>query len=185
MTSSSNATAAPPPSSPPTVNRSRWVGLMAGADVAQSAIHRLQSDTHQRVLDGESYGRRQRPTISTDPLTAHRPRREHHAADADTPARCSGSFANGPSHLAGELQRPPRRHSREGGRCDACSRSDTRRVVTPMALDLRMTSPERCRHPPSAGGTRASGMPRAAREIGSDEDRGGQHLRLESRLAGT
>jgi DNA replication protein DnaC len=41
-----------------------WLGLMADALLAQSAIDRLQSAAHELVLDGESYRHRQRPTIS-------------------------------------------------------------------------------------------------------------------------
>ena len=47
-----------------------WLGLMADALLAQSAIDRLQSAAHELVLDGESYRQRQRPTI-TDAAADH------------------------------------------------------------------------------------------------------------------
>ncbi|MGI8807321.1 MAG: ATP-binding protein [Acidimicrobiales bacterium] len=40
-----------------------WLGLMADALLAQSAIDRLQSAAHELVLDGESYRRRQKPGV--------------------------------------------------------------------------------------------------------------------------
>ena len=40
-----------------------WLGLMADALLAQSAIDRLQSCAHEFVLDGESYRHRQKPTV--------------------------------------------------------------------------------------------------------------------------
>jgi DNA replication protein DnaC len=48
-----------------------WIGLMADALLAQSAIDRLKSAAHELVLDGESYRERQKPTVSQrtkDPL---------------------------------------------------------------------------------------------------------------------
>jgi DNA replication protein DnaC len=45
-----------------------WLGQMADALLAQSAIDRLQSAAHELVLDGESYRQRQRPTITIDAL---------------------------------------------------------------------------------------------------------------------
>ena len=52
-----------------------WLGLMADALLAQSAIDRLQSAAHELVLDGDSYRHRQKPTVgdTTDP--AERPKR--------------------------------------------------------------------------------------------------------------
>lgn len=45
-----------------------WLGYMADPLLAQSAIDRLQSAAHELVLEGESYRRRQKPTITaTDP----------------------------------------------------------------------------------------------------------------------
>src|SRR6516225_7259310 len=43
-----------------------WLGMMADALLAQSAIDRLKSAAHELVLDGESYRARQRPGV-TDP----------------------------------------------------------------------------------------------------------------------
>jgi DNA replication protein DnaC len=45
-----------------------WLGQMADALLAQSAIDRLQSAAHELVLDGESYRKRQKPTISSTDL---------------------------------------------------------------------------------------------------------------------
>jgi len=40
-----------------------WLGLMADALLAQSAIDRLESCAHELVLDGESYRHRRKPTV--------------------------------------------------------------------------------------------------------------------------
>jgi DNA replication protein DnaC len=56
-----------------------WLGFMADPLLAQSAIDRLQSAAHELLLDGDSYRRRQKPTINAagtaalDPPTPHRP----------------------------------------------------------------------------------------------------------------
>jgi DNA replication protein DnaC len=52
-----------------------WLGLMADALLAQSAIDRLQSAAHELVLDGESYRRRQKPGITDNALDAELPTR--------------------------------------------------------------------------------------------------------------
>ena len=54
-----------------------WLGQMADALLAQSAIDRLQSSAYELVLDGESYRRRQKPTPGepTDPTAPRRRRR--------------------------------------------------------------------------------------------------------------
>jgi DNA replication protein DnaC len=41
-----------------------WLAYMADPLLAQSAIDRLQSAAHELVLDGDSYRRRQKPTVS-------------------------------------------------------------------------------------------------------------------------
>jgi DNA replication protein DnaC len=41
---------------------SEWLALMADPLLAQSAVDRLTSTTHELVVEGESYRRRQRPT---------------------------------------------------------------------------------------------------------------------------
>jgi hypothetical protein len=43
-----------------------WLGYMADPLLAQSAIDRLQSAAHELVLDGESYRKRQKPTVTAD-----------------------------------------------------------------------------------------------------------------------
>ncbi len=52
-----------------------WLGLMADALLAQSAIDRLQSAAHELVLDGDSYRHRQKPTVGDTTDTAERPQR--------------------------------------------------------------------------------------------------------------
>jgi DNA replication protein DnaC len=44
-----------------------WLALMADGLLAQSAIDRLQSAAYELVLDGESYRRRQKPTVGEAP----------------------------------------------------------------------------------------------------------------------
>lgn len=43
-----------------------WLALMADPLLAQSAIDRLQSAAHELVLEGESYRRRQKPSLNPD-----------------------------------------------------------------------------------------------------------------------
>lgn len=51
-----------------------WLGQMADALLAQSAIDRLQSAAYELVLDGDSYRRRQKPGLEIA-TTTPRPRR--------------------------------------------------------------------------------------------------------------
>ena len=54
-----------------------WLALMADGLLAQSAIDRLQSAAYELVLDGESYRRREKPTmttVSSTSITRRRPR---------------------------------------------------------------------------------------------------------------
>jgi len=52
-----------------------WIGQMADALLAQSAIDRLQSAAYELVLDGESYRRRQKPGLDVGTTTARARRR--------------------------------------------------------------------------------------------------------------
>ena len=55
-----------------------WLGQMADALLAQSAIDRLQSAAYELVLDGESYRKRQKPGVDIG-TTAARTRRRRRA----------------------------------------------------------------------------------------------------------
>jgi DNA replication protein DnaC len=52
-----------------------WIGQMADALLAQSAIDRLQSAAYEMVLDGESYRRRQKPGLDVGTPTPRARRR--------------------------------------------------------------------------------------------------------------
>jgi DNA replication protein DnaC len=43
-----------------------WLGALADPLLAQSAIDRLQSAAWELVVEGESYRRRQKPTLTTE-----------------------------------------------------------------------------------------------------------------------
>src|SRR3954462_15115358 len=68
-----------------------WLAYMADPLLAQSAIDRLQSAAHELVLDGDSYRRRQKPSIvrPDDALDPPRRTRDHPVADHDTPMKWS------------------------------------------------------------------------------------------------
>ena len=51
-----------------------WIGLMADALLAQSAIDRLQSAAYELILEGDSYRQRQKPGLEVG-TTTPRPRR--------------------------------------------------------------------------------------------------------------
>lgn len=52
-----------------------WIGQMADALLAQSAIDRLQSAAYELILDGESYRRRQKPGLDVGGTTPRTRRR--------------------------------------------------------------------------------------------------------------
>jgi DNA replication protein DnaC len=52
-----------------------WLGQMADALLAQSAIDRLQSAAYELLLDGESYRRRQKPGLEVGTITPRTRRR--------------------------------------------------------------------------------------------------------------
>ena len=56
-----------------------WLALMADGLLAQSAIDRLQSAAYELVLDGESYRRRQKPTVTNEADTGFPARRRRRA----------------------------------------------------------------------------------------------------------
>jgi DNA replication protein DnaC len=56
-----------------------WLALMADGLLAQSAVDRLQSAAYELVIDGESYRRRQKPTIGEASEDPSRPRRGRRA----------------------------------------------------------------------------------------------------------
>jgi DNA replication protein DnaC len=56
-----------------------WLGLMADGLLAQSAIDRLQSAAYELVIDGESYRRRQKPTVGEATEGSSGPRRGRRA----------------------------------------------------------------------------------------------------------
>jgi DNA replication protein DnaC len=57
-----------------------WLALMADPLLAQSAIDRLQSAAYELVLEGDSYRRRQKPTLNSNASP-------HQIDDIDPPAR--------------------------------------------------------------------------------------------------
>ena len=52
-----------------------WLAALADPLLAQSAIDRLQSSAWELVVEGESYRRRQKPTLTDDPTTLKEARR--------------------------------------------------------------------------------------------------------------
>jgi DNA replication protein DnaC len=52
-----------------------WLAALADPLLAQSAIDRLQSSAWELVVEGESYRRRQKPTLTAAPATTIKARR--------------------------------------------------------------------------------------------------------------
>ena len=58
-----------------TSNRSpdEWLAIMTDPLLAQSAVDRLTSTAHELVIEGQSYRRRQKPSVDTHPKTPDHP----------------------------------------------------------------------------------------------------------------
>ena len=55
--------------------RDEWLAALADPLLAQSAIDRLQSSTWELVVEGESYRRRQKPTLNRQEVASEEARR--------------------------------------------------------------------------------------------------------------
>ena len=63
-----------------TSNRTaEWLSMMTGPLLAQSAVDRLVSTAREPIIEGQSYGRRQKPSIShASSVSVDQEKSDHH-----------------------------------------------------------------------------------------------------------